>query len=141
MQGSYEPDAVINRWKDKGWLLIDARDQTQKYHQVVIGITRPRVIAIRREAFQEVGCIPADRPGQSLQADAARAFLSAVNLISPCRNPTVRERAFRAIQEYLIDLTAGENAGEPGESPPACQPSAAANAAASPLTSVAGQRS
>jgi hypothetical protein len=59
-EAGYDPDAVVSTWKDRGWLHADASDPAGKYHQVAIGLHKPRVLAIRQAALRAAGCLRDD---------------------------------------------------------------------------------
>jgi hypothetical protein len=97
----HDADATVSAWKGRGWLLIDPSDKTKKHHQVTIAGTRPRVIAVKRQAFREAGCLPEDSDQALHLTDATLAFLTAVQNPAPTiGDPEALARAVRAVQEW-----------------------------------------
>lgn len=105
-KAGFEYDAVVSTWKDRDWLWIAPSDKSGKYCQVTIGQERPRVVAIKREAFQEAGCVHDPEPDERRELrEAAVSFISAVQAHGSCHgSPEALAAAIQAIQAWLATL-------------------------------------
>ena len=52
----FDYDQTLLTWRDRGWLLFDESDRSKLHHQAVLDGGKPRLIAVKRKALQEVGC-------------------------------------------------------------------------------------
>jgi hypothetical protein len=104
-EGGYAPDAVISSWRDRGWLLVDPSDRAGRYHQVLIGGGhKPRVVAIKREAFAQEGCLREGSPLSHLQ-EVAQTFVHLARSGTPQPgSPTSLSAAIHAIVLWLSSL-------------------------------------
>jgi hypothetical protein len=100
----YDADAVISTWRDRGWLLVDRSDQAGRYHQVFIDGHTPRVVAIRREAFVQAGCIR-EGPSSSYLQEVAQTFLNLARsgTLQP-GSPTSLSAAIQAILTWMASV-------------------------------------
>jgi hypothetical protein len=106
-ESGYDTDAVISSWKDRGWLLIDKSDTTGRYHQVSLEGQRPRVVAIRRHAFEQVCCLPTDEHEQRCALlGLGNEFLVGVQTPPKVGDAQALARAVQAVQAWQATLLA-----------------------------------
>jgi hypothetical protein len=106
VEGGFDYDAVVSAWKDRGWLLIDVSDRAGRHHQVAIAGHKPRVIAIKRDALRDVGCVTEDDAGSGeYLLHLARSFVDAAARREPLPNEFVKlQNATRAVHEWASSV-------------------------------------
>jgi hypothetical protein len=138
-EASYDFDAVVSAWKDRNWLLVDGSDKAHRFHQVVLGGERARVIAITREAVDGIG-IPTRAVNQDLLRlqELCRWFLTGMQKRGPqMGDGTARTQAITAAQAYLRSLVSPSGNTAPQQAHGSAAPvGAAAEAVSVPTNGV-----
>jgi hypothetical protein len=107
-EAAYDADAIISTWRDRGWLLVDDSDKRQMHHQVQIGTTTTRVIAITAQAFRQAGLGLGHIPDRIRQLRNTTGLLLCLMQQPPfAGEPEVRAHAVQTLQAWLATLLAG----------------------------------
>jgi hypothetical protein len=124
-EGGFDADGVLSTWKDRGWLHVDPSDPAGKHHQAVIDGHKPRVLAVRRAALREAGCLRDDDGPAEYLLRVAKSFLDAARHYAQTPGDAAKlNAAVEAVVVWLSSVRPGAG-GVKGEEKPASGPSLA----------------